>query len=187
MRIIIICICLIGISCGLYARGLTSNATLIEVSQSTQIPVKKLKTYLELAADVSNDATLHDLNISLEKVNTLEKKFSKDIIAYARSITMVGMIVVFVSLIFTGIFIGLLKFAAPKNKKNVKIVKSRHANNEGISANAIVAAITALHIHMLEVEQDPIMLTWKRVANTTWQNFSRMKMPNKEFSKERRT
>ncbi len=101
------------------------------------------------------------------------------------------MAIVFISLVITAIIISLLQHLTIENKpkkpskKKKKNDYKRSFETMQVNSNAIVAAITTVYLHELEVEQqNNMMLTWKRAPLSLWK-VSRI-LPNQEFYKTKK-
>jgi Na+-transporting methylmalonyl-CoA/oxaloacetate decarboxylase gamma subunit len=165
-----------------------NNITLQELSAEIQIPIKKLKECLELPQTTDNHATLSDLTIGKQNIILAIDRYNEDRFGYYQSIVILGMLIVFGSLMITAVFIGLLQHTViekkPKTPQSRKHGK-QEASREHVSSNAIVAAIATVYMHEWEIEeQNKMILTWKRAPLSLWK-VSRI-LPNQEFYKGKR-
>jgi len=160
--------------------------TLQELAAEIHMPLKKLKECLDLSIKTDNQTTLSELQIGITETKKAIERYNKQRFSYYRSIVFLGMIIVFVSLIITAIFISLLKHLEydkkAKKQKKQKSDYKRSPESMQVNSNAIVAAITTVFMHEMEVEQQNNMkLTWKRAPLSLWK-VSRI-LPNQEFYK----
>ena len=171
--------------------GINEMNSVAEVARNFNIPIKKLKELLELdPLDRSSDNySLQLVEKTPEQVLASIADFHNDIITYGSSIIFVGMLVVFISLAISSIIISQLVHLnrEQKPKDIIKISKTGKVTapdvlNKGI----IVAAITALHIHIQSIEERRrLLLTFKRTPVNMWRATKIQSMPNREFSRKR--
>ena len=122
--------------------------------------------------------------------------FTKNTLNYGYSVTLVGIIVVFLSLLLISILINqfqhIEKTKALKAKRIAKKSTSTIETSAGkitgpsdaISSNAIVAVISALHKHKLSVEERvKIQMTFSRTPVNMWSASAKMDMPNRVYTK----
>ena len=171
-KVIILLMIVFTLSCFAKEKKLnfTPGTTLIEISTQTNIPVKKIAQYLKLENQT-------DYNISIQKLgisnNDLEKAFAEyhnNKVSFYTGIILVGMGIVFVSLLIVGFIINSLQHVGESKKKAVVQTSSGKVTAPigHISSNGIVAAVTAMCLHDAE-ERDKIDLTWKRQTISMWQ------------------
>jgi len=148
------------------------STTLLEISERTDVPVKKITQYLKLDDQTKFNVSMQKLEISNED---LEKAFAEYRInkkSFYTGIVFVGMGIVFASLLIVGLIINSLQhIGEPKKMKKTSVQTSSgkvSASKDHISSNGIVAAITAMFLHDAE-ERDKINLTWKRQSISAWQ------------------
>jgi len=147
----------------------TPSTTLIEVSTQTNIPVKKIAQYLKLEDQTKYNLSLQEIGVSSEDVSNALAEYETNKKSFYTGITLVGMGIVFTSLLLAGFIISLLKYIG-KPKNNVNIVTSVGtvtAPQKHLNSNGVVAAITAMFLHDAE-EKDKIDLTWKRQTSSMW-------------------
>jgi Na+-transporting methylmalonyl-CoA/oxaloacetate decarboxylase gamma subunit len=173
--------------------GYNELSTLSEIAASLNMPLKKLKSML--GNDDPLDRTwdqrsIQALGISPEQIRDINQEFEKDILLYGSSVTLVGMLVVFLALVITSLIIRQLVHlnAKPKAAPVIKLSsdgKVKSAPNT-LSRNVIVAAITALHIHQHEIEeQRRMVLTFRRTPTNQWRASAVLSMPNRELKARR--
>lgn len=160
--------------------------TLQQLAADIHMPLKKLKECLDLNMKTDNRTNLSELQIGISEVQKAIERYNNQRFYYYRSIVFLGMAIVFLSLIITALFISLLQHLSHDNKtKKQQKQKSdykRSPESMQVSSNAIVAAISTVYLHELEVEQqNNMMLTWKRAPLSLWK-VSRI-LPNQEFYK----
>ena len=145
------------------------TTNLQEISTQTNIPVKKIAQYLKLEDQTKFNLSIQELGISNEDINNAIVEYNTNKKSFYTGISLVGMGIVFASLMLVGFIISLLQHIGDPNKKTkVKTsVGTVTAPKEHISSNGIVAAITAIFLHDAE-EKDKIELTWKRQTISMW-------------------
>jgi Na+-transporting methylmalonyl-CoA/oxaloacetate decarboxylase gamma subunit len=174
-----------------YVNQLTLNetTTLKQLSSAIFIPFKKLIECLKLENDIQHEQTLSELGIGKKEIIAAIEYYNENRFGYYQSIVGLGMFIVFFSLLITAFFIGLLQhvnfdYKGVKKNKKPKQMLNRTIGTMQVSSNAIVAAITTVYLHEMEVEeQNNMMLTWKRAPISLWK-VSRI-LPNQEFYKRR--
>jgi len=100
--------------------------------------------------------------------------------------------VVFLSLMLIAFIINQLRHLATQGRPHgaakttvETAVGKGTAPEPDVSTNAIIAVITALHLHVQEVEEKHrLMLTWRRAQKPAWRTAGIM--PNREFDFLRR-
>ncbi len=175
MKKIVIAFMMLAVSICLAERtefDLPGDTTILEISELTDVPVKKLIQYLKLEREIDINATMDELDFTNASLNRALTEYDNNAVPFYRGIVLVGMSIVFLSLIIIGFFIGFLQHTRIKltKKKTVKTSSGKvTASVEHISSNGIVAAITALYLHEAEVEEkNRLHLTWKRQAISLW-------------------
>ncbi len=159
-----------------------SNMTLSELAEKTKIPIKKLKNILSLELTTSETATLEKLMISQNDIEKATQKYEKNKNSYYGGIVLVGMLIVFASLLTVGLIISQLKRLQIKEKKSVSTPQGKITASQNISQNDIVAVITAIFLHEMEAdEQNKLLLTWKRSAVSMWKAAGKIDYPNRTF------
>lgn len=146
------------------------NATLLEISAQTNIPVKKIVQYLNLDEQPNFNVSIQKLGLSDKDVQKAISDYHGKKMSFYTGIVLIGMSIVFASLFFTGLTINSLKHLS-KTKKKVEVqtsVGTVSVPQKHLSSNGIVAAITAMFLHDAE-ERDKIELTWKRQTISAWQ------------------
>lgn len=169
-------------------------STISEIAFKFSIPVKKFKALLgnHDPLDTSWDNTsLQALGISLDTVQAVKQEFEEDILSYGGSVLIVGVLVVFLALILTSIVISQLVHLNRKSSKEsiIKVSSSGQVKSapKNISSNVIVAAVTALHMHKMDIEERRRMvLTFRRTPTNQWRASAVLSMPNREMTSVRR-
>ncbi|MDY6915239.1 MAG: OadG family transporter subunit [Candidatus Cloacimonadota bacterium] len=167
--------------------------TIENFSVENGIPTKKVKEYLEIPQNTDIQSKLSDLQINKEQAEKVVKQFKREKNSFMLVVTLVGMFIVFSSLIITGIIINqLTHFQGEKKKTNKKKShrksKSVSTQKDEPSSNAIVAAITTVYLHELEVEeQNNLLLTWQRANVSMWKAVNKVNVPNRNFFKAQRS
>lgn len=178
------------------------SSTLLDLSREESIPPSRLKEYLELPSETDKNISLAELNITDENIEVARTGFRRGLWRFSWNIVIVGMIVIFLSLSLTGILIGILsrlvifseksptrgiktsKKSVKKGATGVKIenIKSRDTGNK-----AVIAAITALHLHLQEAEElSKMTLSWKREPVSVWKTSGKFDMPNRVLGERKR-
>lgn len=173
-----------------------TEATFRELSYQSAIPLKKLMHLLP--HEVQAEQVIADSDVSVAEIELAIKEFKKIEHGYNWSIVLIGMVIVFLSLILTGFLIGLLqqmnkwedfkerKAKASGNVKKPKLKKITSIDGN-LSNDVIVAVISAIYLHELEVEErNKLNLTWKRAPLSMWRSANKVSFPNKTFFKARR-
>ncbi|MCB5251718.1 MAG: OadG family protein [Candidatus Cloacimonadaceae bacterium] len=173
--------------------GFNELNTVSEIAVSLSIPIKKLKAMLGNPDPLDkswDDTSIQALGIELDTIKRTHDKFTEDIVLYGSSVTLVGMLVVFTALVLTSIIISQLVHLN-REKKQARVislssdgqVKSAPKN---LDRSVIVAAITALHIHQMELEdRRKMVLTFRRTPINQWRASAIMTMPNREMNPPR--
>ncbi len=148
------------------------STTLLEIAAQTNIPVKKITQYLKLKDQTEFNISMQELGISNEDLKKAIAEYENNKKSFYSGIILVGMGIVFVSLLIVGLIIGSLQHIGDPKKKKRSVVQTSvgkvTAPRNHISSNGIVAAITAMLLHDAE-EKDKIDLTWKRQTISMWQ------------------
>ena len=156
-----------------------------DVAFKQGVPQKSLIKFAKQEQELNSKYEITEVN--LEK---LSRKFDKDILPFAGKLTIIGMLVVFVSLIVIGVIIGQIKHISrnnkPKKRKNRKVVQtsigSIETTESDISTNSVIAVITALHMHIQEVDaKNKLNMDWKRAPVSMWKSVSKAKFPNQDY------
>lgn len=170
--------------------GFNELSTVSQIATTLNIPNKKLKAMLGNSdpLDTSwDDMSIQALGIELETMKQANEEFTRDILLYGSSVTLVGMLVVFVALVLISIMISQLVHLNREKQQSKTIslssdgqVKSAPKN---LSRDVIVAAITALHMHEMELEdRRKMVLTFRRTPINQWRASAILTMPNREMN-----
>jgi len=168
----------------------SDEMSLQQLSVHTGIPVKKLKNLLNLNSQTDNNIPLRKLNVDNIAIDKAIAEFAQEKHSYYGGIVFLGMLIVFVSLITIGFVINQLRHLHLFEKVKGKKLKRKTAGNfqkeiyskAEVSSDAIIAAITAVYLHELEVEeQNKFLLTWKRTPVSMWKAISRAEKPNELY------
>ncbi len=161
--------------------------TFREISESTDLPIKKLINILglEIKDDEETPAQYGITKLQLDKAVT---NYNKSRYNYYWGIVIIGMIIVFLSLALVGLIIKQLKWMSWIEKFSLKRKTVSTSLGKLISettsprANDIIAVITAIYLHELETrEQNKLLLTWKRASLSFWKATNNIDMPNRVF------
>ncbi len=168
--------------------NVTGDMTLRDAATELKMPVKKLMQRLDIPEDAQATDTIAELEIQQAQLEEIHEEFHTNLMGFCTSMTVIGMMVVFLSLIVTGLIISQMKHLNRSKKKTAqtKTVETSIGKITGpqpdISTNAIVAVITALHMHIAEAEErQKLILTWKRAPLSLWRGSSRNAMPNQTY------
>ncbi|MCD4652209.1 MAG: OadG family protein [Candidatus Cloacimonetes bacterium] len=175
------------------------TTSLIDIAEKTGIPVKSLIKNLDLDKEYwasRNDRsflikTPTDFGKTKIDVQQAIELFAENNVSFITGITIIGMLVVFVSLIAIGIIIQQLKHLNRKKKPEKVTVTTSVGKitvpEPDVSTNAIVAVITALHIHVKEVrDKKKLLLTWNRGPVSMWKASNHVHLLNRESRRSTR-
>lgn len=169
--------------------GFNELSTVSEIATTLSIPIKKLKAMLGNTDPLDkswDDMSIQALGIDLETMKHANDDFLEHIMRYGSSVTLVGMLVVFIALVLTSIIISQLVHLN-RGKKQARIISLSSDGQvksapKDLSQNVIVAAITALHLHEREVERRrKMVLTFRRTPLNQWRASAILSMPNTEM------
>jgi hypothetical protein len=174
--------------------GFNELSSLGTVAAKLDIPIKKMKAMLGYndSMDTSQDnLSLQALNIELETISGLKEDFDEHILSYSGSVTLVGILIVFSALLITSIIISQLVHLNKKKDEESKITVSSSGKVKSapkdLNSNVIVAAITALHMHRMDLEERrKMVLTFRRTPTNQWRASAVLSMPNREMTSVRR-
>jgi hypothetical protein len=174
--------------------GFNELNTLSEIAASLNMPLKKLKAMLgnDDPLDKSWDnMSIQALGIDLDTVTRTREEFAEGIVLYGSSVTLVGMLVVFSALVLTSLIISQLVHLNREktSARTISLSSDKKLKNapKSISRNVIAAAITALHIHEMELEERrKMVLTFRRTPTNQWRASAVLSMPNREMNSSRR-
>ncbi len=139
-----------------------------------------------------DSASLQALDFTPQMIEKLHQEFTDNSVAYGASVTLVGMLTVFLALLVTSLVISQLIHLNRKPKpRQADITISAKGKLQSASPtlnqNVIVAAITALHIHRQSIEdRRRLVLTFRRTPTNQWRASAVLSMPNREMSTKRR-
>lgn len=171
--------------------GFTELSTLAEVSASLNMPIKKLKQMLKLEEPNSriwDNNSLQSLDIGTEDIMAMWTEFNDNKLAYGLSVTLVGMLTVFLALVLTSLVIRQLIHLNRPPRKAVPDLKLSPggkviAASATLNRSVIVAIIASLHIHQQSLEERRRMaLTFRRTPTNQWRASSFLRMPNREIN-----
>ncbi len=182
--------------------NITSDMSLMETAQKTGIPYKKLISYMNVSDSVNISTKLSALNLGKADVDKAIVEFNKIEKSMYGTITLIGMLVVFSSLLIIGIIIAQLEHLANYEKWKEKKKEAKAKKTAAVSVktdigtistdmpqtsmNAIAAVIATLHMHVSDAErQQKMLLTWKRIPSSLWKAYNITDMPNRAFNKRR--
>jgi len=174
--------------------GFNELNTVSQIAAVLNIPNKKLRSLLGNDDPLDNSwdhQSIQALNIRPAQVREVQEGFNEDIVYFGLSVTMVGMLVVFSALLFTSIIISQLVHLSREKKRDKTITldsdKAVKKAPKDLSRNVIVAAVTALHLHEMELEEKrKMVLTFRRTPANQWRASAILSMPNRELNSPRR-
>jgi hypothetical protein len=169
-------------------------STLAEVAATLNIPLKKFKSMLGNSDPLDkswDNLSLQALEINLDTIREVEADFNENITSYGSSVMMVGMLVVFSALILTSLIIRQLVHLNREKKSGstIKLNSSGQLKSapKSMNHNVIVAAVTALHMHKMDIEERrKMVLTFRRTPTNQWRASAVLSMPNREMTSVRR-
>jgi len=165
-------------------KGFNQSWTVHELAASESVPVKQLTSNLGLDfADIRN-RSLSDLGITRQDAESALARYKADEPGMVSSIVLVGMLIVFASLVVVAFFISLFKhlhiFEKIKFRRKTQTAETEVGvitSRGDMSENALAAVITAIFLHEEEVDsENRLLLTWKRVSARAWKTGE--EMPN---------
>ncbi len=174
--------------------GFNELNTVSEVSSLLQVPIKKFKQ-LTISTRGPLDRSMDHMTLQALQLNPKEVKRACDIyqenrMAHGLSITLVGMLIVFSALVLTSIIISQLhRVNIAPTAPVANIIKVNPQGQvtdqpQNLSSNVIIAAITALHLHINSIaERRRLILTFKRASVNLWHASRVTELPNFRFMK----
>lgn len=151
----------------------SNDTNLIVISEQANIPVKKIVELLDLDDISDYNKTISELDISNQQINKAIEEFTENRNSFYAGVALVGMSIVFGSLIVIGLVIASLEHINFEKKPKKQTVQTSIGKvtsaPEHLSSNGIIAAITAMYLHEMEVEEkNKLHLTWKRQPLSMW-------------------
>lgn len=189
------------------------NMSIKEIADSISMPVKKLKFMLKdkLAAygEVNSEFAglksqsrrwdsilIADLNIEPKLIADNFEEFYANRLSFGGSITLVGLVIVFLSLLLISLLIAQFQHLAKVTKKKEKANTAKSVSTpvgtvtgapEQLNANSVIAVIAAVHKYRSSLKQRKrILMTFNRHKVNMWNSSGKVKMPNTEFDKLRK-
>jgi len=174
--------------------GFNELNTVSQIAHILDIPIKKLRSLLGNDDPLDNSwdhQSIQALGIKPQTVREIEADFLDDIVLFGLSVTLVGMLVVFSALLITSLIISQLVHLSREKKRDKTIVldsqKEVKKAPKDLSSSVIVAAVTALHLHDMELEEKrKMVLTFRRTPANQWRASAILSMPNREMCPLRR-
>ena len=175
--------------------GFTEQSTLTQLASEKSVPIKKLRQLLNIPTlDRSKDTySLQALNVPLGRLDNVITGFKDRELPYGVSITIVGMLIVFLALLITSLIIGQLIHLNRKPRKQAEKLIIDHSGklvsaSKDVSNNTIAAAITALFLYKQKIEdRRRLLLTFHRAPTNQWRASGVLDMPNRVILRNRRT
>ncbi|MFO7660411.1 MAG: OadG family protein [Candidatus Cloacimonadaceae bacterium] len=174
--------------------GFNTTSTLSHISALYSVPIKKLKSLLSLDSnDISlNQRSIQSLEISPVSVRAALIEFTETLPHTGGNIVLVGILVVFASLLITSLVIMQLRhvnFLTQEKtaKADIRITKSGKllSAKPNMTNNDIAAVIIALHMFQYQLEERRrLALTFHREKANFWRADGLYAMPNRNFTKK---
>ncbi len=173
--------------------GFNEISTVSQIATTLNMPIKKLKAMLGNTDPLDqtwDDMSIQALGIDLETMKSTSEEFSHNLLLYGSSVTLVGMLVVFVALVLISIMISQLVHLN-RDKKQARTISLSSDGQvkkapKDLSQSVIVAAITVLHMHEMELEERrKMVLTFRRTPLNQWRASGMLSMPNREMNPSR--
>ena len=174
--------------------GFNTTSTLEFISSKYSVPIKKLKLLLKLD---SNDPSLNTrsiqaLEIAPDSVQAALLEFKETLSQTGGNIVLVGILVVFSSLLITSLVIMQLRHLniltqEKPSKADLRINKSGKllSAKPHVSPNEIAAVIAVVHIFQFQLEERRrLSLTFNREKANFWRADGLYAMPNRHFNKK---
>jgi len=174
--------------------GFNNSSTLEFISAKFFVPVKKLKSLLALDSNDQslNKRSIQSLEITPDKVQRVVSEFNDTLSTTGGNIIIVGMLVVFLSLLITSAVIMQLRHVNLLTRERPARTDI-HITNFGkllsihpsAANNDIVAVITALHLFRYQLEERRrLNLTFHREKANFWRADGLYSMPNRDFTRK---
>jgi len=169
--------------------GFNELNTVAEVSTLLKVPLQKFKQLTIKTGDPFDRnidvQTLQRLNLNPFEVKSICDDYQENRLAHGLSITLIGMLIVFVALMIISLIISQLHRVnwaiRPPVAKIIKVNPQGQITGhpKDLSSGVIIAAITALHLHVNSIEERRrLMLTFKRASINLWHASRVTEMPN---------
>lgn len=172
------------------------TSSLSEIARTFSIPIKKMKNLMELNGKNHEDHSIQLLGKSTEDVIKVIEDYKENVNSFGWAVTLVGMLVVFSALIITSLVISQLIYLNREKKVKDSGVKPASSAKPKLKASeiakdmdsdAMIAAITALHLHRMDLEERrKLALTFRRTPTNQWRASAVLSMPNREMNSYRR-
>ncbi len=164
-----------------------SNWTVHEFAASQKIPVKKLCTVLDLDLPALQGPSLSSLGIDEATAEKAVLEYRSGENKLVRSIILVGMAIVFTSLIVVAFLVGLLRhlhiFERSKSdtaSRSAPSVVGTITSTGDMSDYSIAAVVATIFLHEEEVDaENRLLLTWRRSTGSAWRTGG--PMPNSAY------
>ncbi|MCK5736737.1 MAG: hypothetical protein KAH21_09675 [Spirochaetaceae bacterium] len=160
--------------------------TIHELAASEAVPVKRLAGELGLNLGDDRNSSLSTLGISKQDAEDALVRYRDAEPGMVRNIILVGMLIVFASLVVVAFLIGLFKHLQVFDKsQRVKTGIGTISSRGDLGERNIAAVVTTIFLYEEEVElENRLLLTWKRASSRVWK--SGEGMPNAVHSAARR-
>lgn len=126
--------------------------------------------------------TLADLNLNQDKIISAKESFKKEEYVYYLGIIVVGIAVVFTSLIIILLIVSQLKNFEKKPKKKSKAAVEKNSTKTvatgSLGEEVITAVIAALFLYEKDIEEKTKFVDWKKTEASTWKVMNTVNMPN---------
>ncbi len=184
------------------------SRTLMDVAEDTNYPIKKLQSELGLEVGKSSyNKPLSEFGISVQRVTDAIRAYEAQENGFIWNIVAIGMIIVFIALVVTGIVVARLEYfhrlrtkafrrksgktAKPvveyiddRTKRRLAITARKSASEDMLDAYTVVAIATAIRLHEAALEEENrILATWSKASTSIWK--TNRAMPNRHFFENR--
>ncbi|MDD3050313.1 MAG: OadG family protein [Candidatus Cloacimonetes bacterium] len=165
-------------------KNISEDKTLKEISFITEIPVSKLIEYTGLSRDTDRDATLRTLKLKNSDIQSAITKYNQNKTFFFSGIIIVGMLVVFSSLLIVGLVIIQLKKIVNLFERKKKTVENKSVNETkrvstgSLGEEVITAVFTAIYLYEAEIEERRRQNSFFKTFTTNWRALNHLNMPN---------
>jgi len=165
-------------------KNISEDKTLKEISYITEIPVGKLIEYTGLSRDTDKHATLSSLKLNNSDIQNAITKYNRNKIFFFSGIIIIGMLVVFSSLLIVGLVIIQLKKIVnifegkKKTVENKSVNETKRVSTGSLGEEVITAVFTAIYLYEAEIEEKRRQNSFFKTFTTNWRALNHLNMPN---------
>jgi len=166
-----------------------SDWTLRDLAHAQRVPVRKLAVALNKDLEAAEGKTLVQLGLDKETVTKALAGYRAGEERLVTSMILIGMLIVFGSLIVVAFLISLLRHlhlferrskTAEGERRSVASIIGTITSTGDLSDYSIAAVVAVIFLHEQEVAADNrLLLTWKRASSNWWRTGG--PMPNSSF------